>query len=400
MSRSNKQTPPLAEFLEQAAAFLDAQGHRRRATSGGAADGITIFEASDEERDRAALAESRRWQATKFDSGFGWVTGPPELGGSGLPSDYQESWTALEGSYDVPPAGNLHMGLTTVGPTIAAFGTPDQKRRYLPSIYRGDLVACQLFSEPGAGSDLAGLSTRAERSRSGWAISGQKVWTSAAQYADIGEIICRTDPDQPKHKGLTAFVLDLQAPGVTVRPLRQMTGGSSFNEVFLDQVPVADRDRLGDEGQGWAIVTFSLDAERSTIRNGPVADPSHLQKVLDLAGRVHRTADPVDRQLLARLVVADRVTRWLGERLQSAPDAFGGAELALTKLALGGNHALRSEVVSRLLGPRLLAGAGPEWAWADFVLSAPALRIAGGTDEVLRNMIGERVLGLPREPRP
>jgi acyl-CoA dehydrogenase len=397
-SELSNRDPALEDFRRLARSFLAASAVSKSGRADEDEVAITLFEPADDERDRLALVEARKWQALKFDHGFGWLSGPTGFGGGGLGPEYQIAWDALECQYDVPSAGNLHMGLTTVGPTIAEFGTSEQKARYLPALYRGDLLGCQLFSEPGAGSDLAGLATRAERLGDGWAVTGQKVWTSAAQHGDFGEIICRTDPDAPKHKGLTAFLLDLRAPGVTVRPLRQMTGGESFNEVFLDGVRVPDTDRLGAEGQGWAVVMFSLDAERATIRNGPLADPDHLHRVLSLSDRVGRSKDPADRQVLADLIIRDRVAELLGRRLQGQTQEASAAELALTKLAIGANHARRAEVVCRLLGPQLQARSSPEWAWTDFVLSTPAITIAGGTDQVLRNLIGERILGMPKEP--
>jgi acyl-CoA dehydrogenase len=271
----------------------------------------------------------------------------------------------------------------------------------LRAIYRGELVACQLFSEPGAGSDLAALATRAVRTADGWLINGQKVWTSAAQHADIGEIVCRTDPEVPKHKGITAFIVELNSPGVEVRPLRQMTGGSSFNEVFFHDVFVPDDNRLGDVNDGWRVVMTSLAEERARIRNGPIGESTeHFRRVLELARAHQRTAEPLVRDRLAQLAVLDWATALLGQRIADIAGPQAGAELALTKLALVTSQQLRSDVVCDVLGASVCADVsdGQDWGWADFVLSVPALGIAGGTDEIVRNTLGERVLGLPKEP--
>ena len=214
----------------------------RRFVWGEGDDDVATFEEVDPAEEREQLAAAKEWRATRYDAGFGWITGPPELGGRGLPPSYGRAYEGIEAGYETPPASFFGIGLGMVAPTILAHATDAvQRSRTCPGMYRGDIVGCQLFSEPGAGSDLAGLQTRAERDGDEWLITGQKVWTSGAQYSDIGEIICRTDPDQPKHRGLTGFVVDMRAPGVEVRPLRQMTGGASFNEVFFTEVRVPRR---------------------------------------------------------------------------------------------------------------------------------------------------------------
>lgn len=401
-SRADSNTD-LDRFEWAAREFLE-RSYRRRVEdteTDKAHDAIVLFEQPDPEIDRANVARSKKWLAERFDAGFGWITGPPELGGAGLTEAHQARYEAVEADYDVPDTGNLHMGLTTIAPTIIAHGSESQRSQFLRAIYRGDLVACQLFSEPGAGSDLAALATRAIRTDEGWLINGQKVWTSAAQHADIGEIVCRTDPDAPKHKGITAFILELDSPGVEVRPLRQMTGGASFNEVFFHNVLVPDSKRLGEVNDGWRVVMTSLAEERARIRSGPIGESTqHFRRVLELARTHQRTADPLLRDRLARLAVLDWATELLGRRIADTAGPQAGAELALTKLALVASQQLRSEVVCDVLGASVCADVsdGRDWGWADFVLSVPALGIAGGTDEIVRNMLGERVLGLPKEP--
>jgi alkylation response protein AidB-like acyl-CoA dehydrogenase len=398
-------TADLGRFEARAHDFL--QGCYPRHSVGAeldtAAGAIVLFEQRDPDVDRVNVARAREWMAKRFDAGFGWITGPSELGGAGLTSAHQARYELVEADYDVPDTSTMHMGLTTIAPTIAAHGSDDQRTRYLPGIHRGELVACQLFSEPGAGSDLASLATRAAPVDGGWVINGQKVWTSAAQHADIGEIVCRTDPDAPKHKGITAFIVELKSPGVEVRPLRQMTGGASFNEVFFRDVWVPDGDRLGQVNDGWRVVMTSLAEERARIRSGPIGESTaHFRRVLELARSRQRTQVPLVRDRLAQLAVVDWATEMLGRRITDCAGPQAGPELALTKLALVASHQLRSDVVCDVLGSSLCADVadGQDWGWAEFVLSVPALGIAGGTDEVIRNTLGERVLGLPKDPGP
>ena len=240
-----------------------------------------------------------------------------------------------------------------------------------------------------------------------WILTGQKVWTSGAQYSDIGEIITRTDPDKPKHKGLTMFLMDMHAPGVEVRPLRQMTGGASFNEVFLTEVRVPDSHRLGDVDEGWGVALTTLMNERASIGGGGArrrrrpapAGSSRWRSDFGLAD------DPIVRQKLADAATCtrrSRATRTCGRWRRSRPARRPGPEMSIAKLALTQNGQRTAALVSDLLGPRLVADTG-EWgtyAWSEFVLGVPGMRVAGGTDEVMRNIVGERVLGLPKEPMP
>jgi acyl-CoA dehydrogenase len=273
-------------------------------------------------------------------------------------------------------------------------------------MYRGDIVGCQLFSEPSAGSDLASLQTRAVRDGDEWIINGQKVWTSGAQRADIGEIICRTDPDLPKHRGLTGFVVDMHAPGVEVRPLRQMTGGASFNEVFFTDVRVPDSHRLGDVNGGWTVALTTLMNERAAIGGGGgggVGLPT-ATRLIELARASGKADDPLIRQQLASVYINDLVSRYttLRSMAKIAVGQLPGPEMSLAKLSLTANMVRTYEVVSSILGPALVAdtGAWGTYAWTQFLLGVPGMRVAGGTDEVLHNIIGERVLGLPKEPSP
>jgi acyl-CoA dehydrogenase len=402
-------TPTIDEFRDEVTTFLDAHAEprpeRREQRWGEGEDVVTLFEEVDPEQERRELAEAKAWRAKRYDAGLGWISGPAEYGGRELPAAFDRLYTSLESRYRVPGQQFFGIGLGMVAPTIAAHAQPHIKDRYLPALYRGDLVGCQLFSEPGSGSDLAGLQTRAERDGDEWIVSGQKVWTSGAQYSDIGEVICRTDPDQPKHQGLTGFVVDMRAPGVEVRPLRQMTGGASFNEVFFNEVRVPDDHRLGDVNQGWAVALTTLMNERASIGAGGggggmgVADASRLSQMMNHFGR---SDDPVLRDDLMRLYTGYQVARFTNQRAldKVRSGQAPGPELSIAKLALTRNMTGTAEFVARVLGPRLVADTG-EWgtySWARFVCSTPGMRIAGGTDEVLRNIVGERVLGLPKEP--
>jgi alkylation response protein AidB-like acyl-CoA dehydrogenase len=295
----------------------------------------------------------------------------------------------------------LIVSLGMIAPTILRHGTEEQRRRLLPALHRGDLIACQLFSEPDAGSDLASIATRAAREGDGWRITGQKVWTSGAHLADIGEIVCRT-ASEPRYGNLTAFVVDMHAPGVTVRPLRQMTGGASFNEVFLDGVFVPDRDRIGEVGEGWKVALTTLGFERSAMGHSAFAGVGLLRvdRLVALLRHECRDADPVLRQRLADLVVHLRVALYNQRRMQARVAAGGtpGPELSMNKLALARNLMRLGDFAASVLGAKLVADTG-EWgtySWTSVLLGAPGYRLGGGSDEIMKNILAERVLGLPR----
>ena len=397
-----------AEFLEEAKAFLDANAKPRgeeRSAWGEGSDRVGLFPEKTPEQERAEVAEAKAWRTQAFDAGFGWITGPARYGGRELPASYERAWQSLLAKYDTPSGAPFGIGLGMIAPTILAHATDTAKERYLRAMYRGDIIACQLFSEPQAGSDLAGLQTRAVRDGDEWVVTGQKVWTSGAQYSDIGEVICRTDPDAPKHKGLTGFIVDMKAPGVEVRPLRQLTGGASFNEVFFTEVRVPDDHRLGDVNQGWTVALTTLMNERAAIGGGGAGGASimGMGRLMDLLRHLGKADDPLLRQQLADVYVHTTVARWTSQRALAALRAGGlpGPELSTAKLALTHNMQRVSRLVERALGPKITADVG-EWgtyAWAEFILGVPGMRVAGGTDEVMRNIIGERVLGLPKEPR-
>jgi alkylation response protein AidB-like acyl-CoA dehydrogenase len=261
-------------------------------------------------------------------------------------------------------------------------------------------VWCQLFSEPGAGSDLAGLRTRAVRDGDEWTINGQKVWTSGAHYSDWGLLLARSDPDAPKHKGITAFLLDMKAPGIDVRPLRQITGASHFNEVFLTDVRVPDAMRLGPEGGGWRAANTMLSNERAMIGGGGRVG---FRDLVALARRCEVTDDPVVRQELARSYTRMQLIKWLGLRARSRTDGGLGPEASVLKLAASRRLQYDGDLVMSLQGPQSMlfdADAIQNGYWQQQFLGQWSSRIGGGTEQVQRNVIGDRVLGLPSEPRP
>jgi alkylation response protein AidB-like acyl-CoA dehydrogenase len=395
------------QFRAEATAFLDAHAKRRGAEKtvwGEGSDRVGLFAEKTPEQERAEVEEAKAWRQQVFDAGFGWITGPQQYGGRELPASYERLWQSVEGQYDTPSGAPFGIGLGMVAPTILAHATDEVRQRYLRPLYRGEIIACQLFSEPGAGSDLAGLQTRAVRDGEEWVVTGQKVWTSGAQYSDIGEIICRTDPDVPKHKGLTGFVVDMHAPGVEVRPLRQMTGGASFNEVFFNEVRVPDDHRLGDVNQGWTVALTTLMNERASIGAGGAGGAGVMatSRLIELVRHLGKADDPLVRQRLADVFINGNVARYTNLRALAKIRAgqLPGPEMSIAKLSLTQNMQRVATLLADVLGPKLVADSG-EWgtyAWSEFVLGVPGMRIAGGTDEVMRNIIGERVLGLPKEP--
>jgi alkylation response protein AidB-like acyl-CoA dehydrogenase len=398
------------DFREEVLDFLEASAARRDDTGakeftwGEGDDDVALFEEVDRDKELQDLARAKAWRAKRFDAGLGWIGGPPEYGGRGLSAAHERLYAGLEAKYKVPGQGFFGIGLGMVAPTIKDHADPEVRAEVLPKMYRGDIVGCQLFSEPGAGSDLASLQTRAVRDGDEWLITGQKVWTSGAHYSDIGEIICRTDPDLPKHKGLTGFIVDMKAPGVEVVPLRQMTGGASFNEVFFNEVRVPDRWRLGDVNHGWGVALTTLMNERASIGAGMGTGLGlgNVERLKQMINHFGAGDDPVTRDELADLYIHFQVSKLTNQRAMDKIKAgqLPGPEMSIAKLALTQNMLRTTEFVARVLGPRLTADTG-EWgtfAWNGMLLGVPGMRVAGGTDEVLRNIVSERVLGLPKEP--
>jgi len=404
--------PDLESFVIEACAWLKAHAAPRQAARpevgawGVGSDSVAIFPNISAGDELAMVAAARRWHRLKCDAGYGSITWPTEYGGRGLPRAFEKAFHREEAKFGIPLGREL-LAITfdLVAPTILTHGTPEQRERFLPPMLRAEEIWCQLFSEPAAGSDLASLRTRAERDGDVWAITGQKVWTSGAHFSEWGYCVCRTDPTVPKHRGLTAFLVPMDAPGVTVRPLRQMSGGSSFNEVFLDGVAVSDSLRLGAIGEGWKVALTTLGFERSASNGAdgggrPIGGTYH--QVLALARRLGRDQDPIVRQRLAELYTLNRLMRLNRERAAAEINAGHppGPQGSIGKLLWTQNMQRIAAISTQLLGAKLTADSH-EWgtyAWTEHVLGAPGYRIAGGTDEVQHNIIAERVLGLPRDP--
>jgi alkylation response protein AidB-like acyl-CoA dehydrogenase len=400
-------TVSIEEFKTSAQAFLDANAPRKAAEKkfvwGEGPDKVAMFEEKDRETELADVAAACAWRRKKFDAGFGWITGPAKYGGAGLTAAHERAYFAVESQYEVANQSAFTIGLGMVAPTILAHASDAAKDLYLRQMYRADIVGCQLFSEPGAGSDLASLQTKAERDGEEWIITGQKVWTTGAQFSDIGEIIARTDADLPKHKGLTGFIVDMHAPGVEIRPLRQMTGGASFNEVFFNEVRVRDDHRLGDVNNGWNVALTTLMNERAAIGAGGGGSGVNLYaRVIEMVRHYGLDSDPLVRNELANLLIHNKVAGYNNQRAMDKIKAgqLPGPEMSIAKLAGTLNMRRLGDFVSTVLGPKLIADGG-EWgtfAWSALILGTPGGRIAGGSDEVMRNIVGERVLGLPKEP--
>jgi alkylation response protein AidB-like acyl-CoA dehydrogenase len=349
----------------------------------------------------ADLSTQKAFQAALADTGLAGLTWPMPWG-QGLTPDHQRVFNEEAAGYELPTTGYI-IGLGMVIPTMIEFGTDAQRERYVAKALRGEEIWSQLFSEPGAGSDVASLQMRAERDGDEWVLNGQKVWTTGAQLSDFGAVIARTNPDKPKHRGITMFIVDFKANGVEIRPLRQMNGGSGFNEVFFTDVRVPDANRIGEVDDGWRCAVAMLMNERVAIGSGGGGGRRDgVKPLVELARRRGVLRDPVVRQSLADIYIRTQIIGFIGQRTRAAVTAgkAPGPEGSIAKLA-GALLARRSSD----LGIALAGAGGQAWEeprearWALGVLSAPASRIAGGTDEVQRNIIGERVLGLPKEPQ-
>jgi alkylation response protein AidB-like acyl-CoA dehydrogenase len=403
MTMTSPKVPHLDDFAADARRWLSSVAEPRSAAEWGVGpDSVAVFENWTPEEERAETDRIRAYEQAKFDAGWGALTWPEAYGGRDLPTSYALRFRQEEDAYDVPRRTEMFsVTQQLVAPTVAQWGTPDQQERYVRAMLRTDLIACQLFSETEAGSDLAAVRTRAVERDGHWVLDGHKVWTSGAPVADLGVAVTRTDPDAAKHAGLTVFLVPMDAPGVTVRPIRQMTGGSSFNEVYLDGVELSDDLRLGPVGQGWRVALTVLAAER--LDSGSLG-LANADRAVELAHHLDRPLTELERDRVADLVTRSYVQRLTGMRVAAAVVAGRdpGPEASLGKLLATDTMARTSEVVRLLLGPRLAAddGGWGSWAWTEHLLGAPGYRIAGGTDEIQHNIIAERVLGMPREPRP
>ncbi len=357
------------------------------------------------------------FRGIQYDVGLAWVHFPDGWGGLGAPPNLQGRVEARLRRAGAAPAGPKHFfGLAMAGPTLLTHGSEELRQRLLRATFTGEAAWCQLFSEPGAGSDLAGLSCRAVRDGDEWVVNGQKVWNTLAHISDRGMLVARTDPDAPKHKGLTYFALDMHAPGVEVRPLRQMTGEAEFNEVYLTDVRVPDADRIGDTGDGWRVAMTTLMNERTSIGGG-TGPPGRGSGAIAEAVRIWTEEldehTPAMRdQLMKRWIEAEalRLLNLRGAERRRIGDP--GPEGSIAKLMFAEVNQRIYELCVDLLGPDAMVDydftlrrseqlglVGPPGSGRKMFLRSRANSIEGGTSEIQRNILGERILGLPGEPR-
>ncbi|HJP16618.1 MAG TPA: acyl-CoA dehydrogenase family protein [Acidimicrobiales bacterium] len=355
--------------------------------------------------DTTALGRAKSFQLALSKAGLAGITYSKEYGGAGLTDKQQEIFSEVASGWDSPTSPfSISHGMCL--PMLNQFGTHEQKLQFMPDNISGKTIWCQLFSEPGAGSDVASLSTRAVLDGDEWIINGQKVWTSGAHYCDYGIVVARTDPSLPKHRGLTMFIIDMADSAIDVRPLKQISGGKGFNEIFFTDLRIPVDYQLGELNQGWNLAVSMLMFERVSIgasAGGLNADRS--SDLIKLAQNNGRSKDPVMRQKLADLWIRERIKSFIGQRIRDAVSAgqIPGPEGSIAKL----NGALLARII-RDTSIDLVKTQAQAWEtedldgnqWAVGCLAAAGISIAGGTDEVQRNIIGERVLGLPKEPDP
>jgi alkylation response protein AidB-like acyl-CoA dehydrogenase len=355
---------------------------------------------ADPEAEREHVRQSKAWQRTLFDGGWAGITWPKEYGGRGGTPIEAIIFGQEQARFDVPTSV-FAQGIGMAGPTIMAHGTEAQKERFLETMLRGEEVWCQLFSEPGAGSDLASLATSAVRDGDEYVVNGQKVWTSSAHFSDWGILLARTDVDVPKHRGITYFLLDMTTPGIDVRPLRQATGAAHFNEVFLTDVRIPVDNVVGPVNGGWGVTMTTLTNERTLIGSG-VGVGDAFGDIVRLAREYGRSDDPLVRQDLAALYVRLQLLKYLGWRIQTAisRNQQQGPESSVLKLGLSRHLSLTGDLVMALQGPRanlLDYGDAQTGPWGLQFLSQWASKLGGGTEQIQRNIIAERVLGMPRD---
>ncbi|MDJ0922331.1 MAG: acyl-CoA dehydrogenase family protein [Henriciella sp.] len=347
------------------------------------------------------MARAKDWQAKKAAARFAQITWPREMGGRGGTSMQNVIWGQEESKFDAP-TGPFTIGLGMCIPTVIAFGSDEHKKRYVEKALTGEEIWCQLFSEPAAGSDVAGLKTRAVKDGDDWVINGQKVWTSGAHYSDYGILLVRTDPKAPKHKGLTMFIVDMKQQGVEARPIHQASGGREFNEVYFTDVRIPDSDRLGEVGQGWKVAIVTLMNERLAVGGSPGPDWS---EIMDYAKQAGTISDSAFRDKLADWYVAAQGYKLTKLRTQTAlsKGQTPGPENSIGKIITANQlQDICNSAIEMQDHYGLMTDADTMPADALFQQSfmwAPGLRIAGGTDEILKNIIAERVLGLPQDVR-
>ena len=389
-------TPQEAEFRAKCRAWLEVNAELKTKKTNSAKD-INIG-------NKSLLEAAAEWQKKKYDAGWAMIHWPKEFGGIGATPIERIIWAQEESKFNVPK-GVYEIGLGMAGPVMMEYATDEQKERYLPPMAEGKEIWCQLFSEPSAGSDVAGLRSKAVQDGENWIVNGQKVWTSGAHFSDFGILVVRHDPGLEKHKGLTFFFVDMKSPGIEVKPIKQLTGGSSFNEVYFNDVVIPDSQRLGEIGDGWKVAITTLMNERLAVGD---ADGVDVNEAFELA----KKHDKDGEQLIDNNAVRESIADWYCEasglkntklRTMSAlsrgdtpgPEASITKIVSANKLQAIGNFGMDSSDMSGMLMDEKSDFIKFQMAW----MGAAGLRIAGGTDEILKNIIAERVLGLPQEAR-
>lgn len=390
-------SPEEVAFRDECFEWLSQNAQLR---SEGAADAWRTLRPRGHEEEVAARKVANAWQATKADAGYAGIDWPESHGGRGLPHTMAAIYKREEAKFDVP-ANAFQVGVEMVGPTLVAHGTEEQQNKHMDRIRRGEDFWCQLFSEPGAGSDLAALSTSAVVDGDQLIVNGQKLWTSSAHLADWGILLVRTNLDSPKHRGITCVLLDMTTEGIDIRPLRQIDGAADFNEVFFNDVAVPLENVVGELDHGWGVALTTLTAERSAIGGGGMVQ---FREVLMLAEAMGVTKDPVVRQEIARSFTNFELSRYMGYRVQTSLSRgeMPGPESSVMKLHISRQYEHGGDLYTQMMG-----AAGTLWHedaplggfFQDMFLSQWAPRLGGGTDQVQRNIVGERVLGLPPETR-
>jgi acyl-CoA dehydrogenase len=384
-------TPEEAAFRTEAKTWLTAQAPTEAELSG----------LSD-------MARAKLWQQRKAQAGWACIRWPKAFGGRDANPIEQVILNQEEAKLNTPNTGVFSIGQGMAAPTMMTWATQSQKQQYLPKLASGEHIWCQLFSEPAGGSDLAALRTKAVRDGDEWVINGQKIWTSGAQYSDYGILVVRTDPDVPKHQGLSYFFLDMKSPGIDIKPIKQISGASGFNEVYFTDVRIPDAQRLGEVGQGWQVALTTLMNERASIGGGSGA--AGFDQIMQLAQRLNINDKPAieDGQVRANLAnwyVRQAGLKFTGYRSMTALSRgeIPGPENSIGKLV---GAPLTQDLASFAID--LMDQAGILWSpesdalehlFQSTYMSIPGLRIAGGTDEIMANIIAERVLGLPQDVR-
>jgi alkylation response protein AidB-like acyl-CoA dehydrogenase len=393
-------TPAEAKFRSEVRAWLDQNAKLKQKRE--ATDEMEVNE------DRDSMQAAKAWQKKKAEKGYARIGWPKEVGGLGGTALQQIIFNQEEAKYDVALGGAFAIGLGMCIPTLMAYGSKDSIGRFVKPALAGDEIWCQLFSEPAGGSDVAGLRTRAEKKGDKWIVNGQKIWTSGAHYSDYGLLLTRTDPNTQKHKGLTMFYLSMKSPGVEVKPIKQASGQSNFNEVFFTDVEIPDSQRLGEVGQGWQVALTTLMHERLAVGGG-TGGGMDVAELVALA----RTLEVEDGPAIKNAAVRERIADWyvrsaglkyttlrtmtaLSRGQQPGPEASIAKVVVASKLQDLSAFAMELEgEAGALKGKDAPLDGMFQMGW----MSAPGLRIAGGTDEILRNIIAERVLGLPPDMR-